>query len=68
MSAAGDKNFVSTIAIDSGKVIGVVLTFRHFPESVELHLIAIEPASRRDGVGRALIDHVAASLASMPFS
>ena len=56
-TAAADSEFVSIVAVDSGKVIGVSLTRRHFRESAELHLIAVDPIARGRGIGRALIDH-----------
>ena len=40
-TAAADIEFVSIVAVDSGNVIGVSLTRRHFRESAELHLIAV---------------------------
>jgi GNAT superfamily N-acetyltransferase len=60
--AAGENDFVSTVAVDSGQVVGVSLTHRHFRESAELHLIAVDPEARGNGVGRALINHVAGDL------
>ena len=62
VSAAGDIEFVSRVAVDSGNVIGVSLTRRHFRESAELHLIAVDPTARGRGIGRALVDQVAADL------
>jgi GNAT superfamily N-acetyltransferase len=62
VSAAGDIEFVSRVAIEAGKVVGVSLTRRHFRESAELHLIAVDPVSQGQGIGRALIDQVAADL------
>jgi|GEM_PF-6441008 len=40
VTAAGDIDFVRTIVVDSGNVIGVSLTRRHFRDSAELHLVA----------------------------
>lgn len=35
---------------------GVLLAARHFPASAEIHLMAVEPALHRRGIGRALIE------------
>ena len=40
---------------DNGTAIGVLLYERHFPESVEIHLMAVDPAWHRRGAGRALV-------------
>lgn len=45
-------------------VVGAVLLRRHFPESSEIHLIAVDPGWHRRGVGRALIALVEAELAA----
>lgn len=34
---------------------GVLLARRHFPQSVEIHLLAVDPALHRRGGGRALV-------------
>lgn len=40
---------------DIGQPIGVLLANRHFPQSAEIHLLAVDPALHRRGVGRALV-------------
>jgi GNAT superfamily N-acetyltransferase len=35
--------------------VGVMLVKRHFPESAEIHLLAVDPSLHRQGVGRALV-------------
>ena len=43
---------------------GVLLACRHFPQSAEVYLLAVEPARHRQGAGRALIDALEADLAA----
>jgi GNAT superfamily N-acetyltransferase len=43
-----------------GEVVGVLLLARHFPESAEVHLLAVAPDRHRHGIGRALVDAAAA--------
>lgn len=47
---------------DSGALVGVMLITRHFPESAEIHLMAIDPERHRQGIGRLLVDAVEADL------
>ncbi|WP_220668533.1 MULTISPECIES: GNAT family N-acetyltransferase [Micrococcaceae] len=61
---AGNDDYLSIVARQSGTTIGVALIRRHFPESAELHLVALSPEARGKGAGRALIDRVAADLAN----
>ena len=35
--------------------VGIMLVARHFPETAEIHLLAVEPDLHRSGVGRALV-------------
>jgi ribosomal protein S18 acetylase RimI-like enzyme len=37
--------------------IGALLLRTHFPEAAEIHLLAVEPAWHRQGVGSALVHH-----------
>jgi ribosomal protein S18 acetylase RimI-like enzyme len=60
--AAGASTFRSLLAVDSGKTIGVALVDRHFPESAELHLIAVSPNARGHGIGNSLVDRIADDL------
>lgn len=41
---------------------GVLLARRHFPESAEIHLLAVEPGLHRQGAGRALVAALEADL------
>lgn len=43
-------------------MVGVALIRRHFPETAGLHLIAVAPSSRGQGVGRLLVERAAADL------
>ncbi|MDQ2848728.1 MAG: GNAT family N-acetyltransferase [Actinomycetota bacterium] len=61
---AGSEAFQSLLAVDSGRTVGVALVLRHFREAAELHLIAVAPDVRGRGVGRALVERVAADLTS----
>lgn len=42
--------------------VGVLLVARHFPESAEIYLMAVEPALHRRGVGRSLVQALEADL------
>jgi GNAT superfamily N-acetyltransferase len=42
--------------------VGVLLAARHFPRSAEIHLMAVDPAVHRSGVGRALVAALEADL------
>ena len=52
----------SFLAIIDGEVVGVALVNRHFPESAELSLIAVQVNHRGKGVGSALVYAVSMSL------
>ena len=41
---------------------GVLLATRHFPESAEIYLMAVEPAMHRRGIGRALVEALESDL------
>jgi len=44
------------LAVDSGtsEAIGALLVTRHFPESAEMHVLAVDPEQHRRGIGTAL--------------
>jgi ribosomal protein S18 acetylase RimI-like enzyme len=49
---------------DGGTVVGILLVKRHFPTAAEVHLMAVDPAWHRQGVGRALVAAAEADLAA----
>ena len=51
--AAAEK--ASYLAVRDGQTIGVALVDRHFPETAEIHLIAVHAEQRGSGAGAALI-------------
>lgn len=53
----------SYLAVDDGSVRGVALIHRHFPDSAELHLVAVDPAAHRSGIGTALLHALEQDLA-----
>ena len=60
---AADHDFASLLAREGDHTVGVALVARHFPESAELHLIAVSPATHGRGVGRALTERACRDLA-----
>ena len=64
VAAAESDRYDSLLASDGSRVLGVALVRRHFPESAELHLIAVAPDARGRGVGRLLVERAAAGLAA----
>jgi GNAT superfamily N-acetyltransferase len=49
---------ISYLAVDTGRTVGVALLEPHFPESVELWLIAVHPDYRGQGVGTKLVTEI----------
>jgi GNAT superfamily N-acetyltransferase len=47
---------------DRAEPVGVLLANRHFPQSAEIHLLAVDPRLHRHGVGRALVQALEADL------
>ena len=52
----------SFLATSDGQVVGVALIRRHFPASAELHLIAVDPHHRGQGVGSRLVAAIESDL------
>lgn len=44
------------------EIIGVLLYRRHFPESAEIHLIAVHPEWHRRGAGRSMVEALVTDL------
>lgn len=40
---------------DDGNAVGVLLYEKHFPETMEVHLMAVDPAWHRRGIGAAML-------------
>jgi len=61
--AADARRLPSYLAIrGEHEVVGICLVRRRYPESAELHLIAVSPDHQGDGVGSALVAAVEADL------
>lgn len=52
---AEDERFTSLMVDDGSTVRGVALLRGHFPESAELHLIAVSPDAHGTGAGSAMV-------------
>ena len=52
----------SYLAVDGDEVVGVALLAEHFPQSRELHLLAVRRDRHRQGIGRLLVEAVVADL------
>lgn len=52
----------SFLAVRDGITIGIALIERHFPESAELSLIAVDAVHRASGIGGRLMDAVESAL------
>ena len=50
------------VARAGGDVLGVLILNRHFPESAEVHVIAVNPDRHRSGIGKALVAAAEADL------
>jgi len=50
--------------LGAGPAVGVLLAARHFPGAAEIHLMAVDPAAHRRGVGRALVSALERDLAA----
>ena len=57
------RTLPTTVAVDSGVVIGACVVRRHYPLAAEIELLAVSRDRHRQGIGRRLVDHVAGALA-----
>ena len=48
----------SWLAVQSGRAVGAITLAQHFPESFEIHFIAVHPSCHRQGIGRLLVAQV----------
>lgn len=62
VSETSDEALESFVAAEGEVVVGIALVHRHFPETAELHLIAVDPTAQGAGVGRLLVDTIVAEL------
>ena len=61
-AAAGERLPGYLATTPEGEDIGVVLVEQHFPQTAEVHVMAVRARWHRHGVGRALLDAVEADL------
>lgn len=61
---AADLAYESLTAWSGDRCVGVALIRRHYPETGELHLLAVHAAYRRTGVGQRLVRRAASDLIS----
>ena len=52
------RTMPTVLAHDDGVVVGALLWNQHFPAAAEVHLMAVEAARHRRGIGTALLDRV----------
>lgn len=52
---ASARTLPGYLAMTHGRAVGALLVARHFPESAEIHLLAVERSRHRHGIGGALI-------------
>jgi len=52
------RSLPTTCARDGEEIVGVCLVRRHNPRAAEIELLAVVRDRHREGIGRALVDHV----------
>lgn len=60
MYAEETMRLAAWVAEISGEPAGFIAIKRHFPETADIFVIAVQPEHHRRGVGRALVEHGAA--------
>jgi GNAT superfamily N-acetyltransferase len=58
------RTFPTVLARADGQVVGALLWSRRYPESAEVHLMAVEPSYHRRGIGRRLLERAEEELRS----
>lgn len=56
------RTLPTVLALDGDAVVGALLWRRHYPESAEIHLMAVDRTYHRTGIGTALLDRAEAEL------
>lgn len=52
------SKFPSWVAIKGEKVVGVITLIGPYPESFEIHFMAVHPLYHRQGIGKKLVEHI----------
>jgi GNAT superfamily N-acetyltransferase len=50
------RTMPTVLCREAGVVVGALLWTRHFPEAAEIHLMAVDAARHRHGIGTALLE------------
>ena len=58
------RTFPTVLARADRQVVGALLWSRRYPESAEVHLMAVEPAYHRTGIGRRMLERAEEELRS----
>ena len=56
------STLTNLVARDRDEIVGIGLVIRHNPQAAEIDLIAVPEGRHRQGIGRAILDHLEAEL------